>query len=113
MSNLPTRTRNAMMLCPLLAWALVTAAKPAAQAPVDEPIRTADVDVRGLTRADFPRVHQLAENVYVYAGLQTRTDIEMKFPTNNLIVVTSEGCSSPTPRSTKATPGSSSRPSEG
>lgn len=62
-----------------------------AQAPRDEVIRTADINVRGLKRSDFPRVHKLADNVYVYSGLQTRTDIEMEFTTNNLIVVTGDG----------------------
>ena len=63
----------------------------AAQAPRDEVIRTADINVRGLPRTDFPRIHKLADNVYVYSGLQTRTDIEMEFTTNNLIVVTRDG----------------------
>lgn len=54
-------------------------------------VRTADINVRGLTRSDFPQVHKLADNVYVYSGLQVRTDIEMEFTTNNLIVVTRDG----------------------
>lgn len=62
-----------------------------AQAAKDAVIRTADINVRGLKPTDFPRVHRLAENVYVYSGLQQRTDIEMEFPTNNLIVVTRDG----------------------
>jgi glyoxylase-like metal-dependent hydrolase (beta-lactamase superfamily II) len=66
-------------------------AAPASQAPAETPVRTADINVRGLSRADFPKLHRLADNVYVYAGLQTRTDIEMEFTTNNLVVVTSEG----------------------
>ncbi|MEQ1575225.1 MAG: MBL fold metallo-hydrolase, partial [Vicinamibacterales bacterium] len=52
---------------------------------------TADINLRGLKRSDFPRVHKLADNVYVYSALQDRTDIEMEFPTNNLIVVTRDG----------------------
>lgn len=63
----------------------------AAQAPLDEVIRTADINVRGLSRSAFPQVHKLADNVYVYSGLQQRTDIEMEFTTNNLIVVTRDG----------------------
>jgi cyclase len=55
------------------------------------PIRTADINVRGLKRTDFPRVYKLADNVYVYSGLQVRTDIEMEFATNNLFVVTPAG----------------------
>ena len=62
-----------------------------AQVPKDEVIRTADINVRGLKRSDFPRVHRLADNVYVYSALQLRTDIEMEFTTNNLIVVTRDG----------------------
>ncbi len=62
-----------------------------AQAPVDEVVRTADINVRGLKKSDFPKIHRLAENVYVYSALQTRTDIEMEFTTNNLFVVTSDG----------------------
>ena len=62
-----------------------------AQAPVDEVVRTADINVRGLKRSDFPRVHKLAESVYVYSALQSRTDIEMEFTTNNLFVVTRDG----------------------
>ena len=54
-------------------------------------MRTADINVRGVPRSAFPQVHQLAPNVYVYAGLQQRTDIEMEFATNNLIVVTDDG----------------------
>jgi len=62
-----------------------------AQAPTDEVVRTADINVRGLKRNDFPRVHKLAENVYVYSALQSRTDIEMEFTTNNLFIVTRDG----------------------
>jgi glyoxylase-like metal-dependent hydrolase (beta-lactamase superfamily II) len=63
----------------------------AAQAPVDEVIRTADINVRGLKRSDFPKMVRLADNVYVYSALQQRTDIEMEFTTNNLVVVTPDG----------------------
>ncbi len=63
----------------------------AAQAPADGVIRTADINVRGVARRDFPRVHKLADNVYVYSALQTRSDIEMEFTTNNLFVVTPGG----------------------
>jgi len=86
-----TNVRNISILATLVACVLLARAEPSAQTSVDEPVRTADVNVRGLARSDFPRVHQLAENVYVYAGLQLRTDIEMEFATNNLVVITSEG----------------------
>ena len=91
MPKVTTRARNVAILCAFLALWLLTRAEPTAQTPADEPVRTADINVRGLARSDFPRVHQLAENVYVYAGLQRRTDIEMEFTTNNLIVVTRDG----------------------
>lgn len=75
-----------------LAWAVVGTRQVAdAQAPNDEVIRTADINVRGLKRSDFPKVTKLADDVYVYSGLQTRTDIEMEFTTNNLFVVTRDG----------------------
>ena len=85
------RTRNVTILCASLALVWFSRAAPAGQAPTDDPVRTADINVRGLSRSDFPHVQQLADNVYVYAGLQLRTDIEMEFTTNNLIVVTSDG----------------------
>jgi cyclase len=91
MRRVPTTTRTIAILSALLALTWFARANPTAQAPTDDPVRTADINVRGLARSDFPRVHQLAENIYVYAGLQRRTDIEMEFTTNNLIVVTSDG----------------------
>ena len=33
---------------------------------VQEPIRTADITVRGLKPSDFPRITKLAANVYGY-----------------------------------------------
>jgi glyoxylase-like metal-dependent hydrolase (beta-lactamase superfamily II) len=91
MPKIPIFIRNITILCTLLTFTLFPRAETAAQDPTDEPVRTADINVRGLTRNDFPRVHQLAENVYVYAGLQRRSDIEMEFTTNNLIVITDDG----------------------
>ncbi|HET6955919.1 MAG TPA: MBL fold metallo-hydrolase [Vicinamibacterales bacterium] len=53
-----------------------------------EPIRTADITLRGLTKADFPRVTKLAENVYAYEQIDpTKRTVTV----NNLIVITSEG----------------------
>src|SRR5262245_3042978 len=75
----------------LFSIVLLFSAMLAAQAPRDEVIRTADINVRGVKRSDFPKVHKLADNVYVYSALQVRTDIEMEFTTNNLIVVTPQG----------------------
>jgi glyoxylase-like metal-dependent hydrolase (beta-lactamase superfamily II) len=85
------RLRTAMVLCALSGIALAVSGPAAAQQAKDDVIRTADINVRGLRRSDFPRMHKLADNVYVFSGMQTRTDIEMEFTTNNLIVVTREG----------------------
>jgi glyoxylase-like metal-dependent hydrolase (beta-lactamase superfamily II) len=80
-----------MKPCVVFALVLFASAHIDAQAPRDEVIRTADINVRGLKRSDFPQMHKVADNVYVYSGLQQRTDIEMEFTTNNLIVVTRDG----------------------
>jgi len=51
-------------------------------------IRTADISLRGLSKADFPRVTKLAENVYAYEQIDpTKRTVTV----NNLIVVTSAG----------------------
>jgi cyclase len=53
-----------------------------------KPIRTADITVRGLKPADFPRTRKLADNVYAYEQIDpTKRTITI----NNLIVVTREG----------------------
>ncbi len=53
-----------------------------------EPIRTGDIRVRGLTPADFPRITKLAANVYGYEQIDpTKRTVTV----NNLIVVTSDG----------------------
>ena len=54
-------------------------------------VRTGDAAVRGLREADFPRIHQLAENVYAYEELNGPASQSLSFTTNSLIVVTSEG----------------------
>ena len=52
------------------------------------PTRTADITLRGLTAADFPRVTKLADNVYAYEQIDpTKRTVTV----NNLIVVTSAG----------------------
>ena len=52
------------------------------------PVRTADISLRGLTSADFPRVTRLADNVYAYEQIDpTKRTVTV----NNLIVITSEG----------------------
>ena len=52
------------------------------------PVRTADIALRGLTAADFPRMTKLAENVYAYEQIDpTKRTVTV----NNLIVITSAG----------------------
>jgi len=53
-----------------------------------DPVRTADITLRGLKAADFPRVTRLAENVYAYEQIDpTKRTVTV----NNLIVITSAG----------------------
>jgi glyoxylase-like metal-dependent hydrolase (beta-lactamase superfamily II) len=52
--------------------------------------QTEEMKRRGLTDRDFPRLHRLADNVYVYEMLRAPFQ-GARFTTNNLIVVTSEG----------------------
>jgi cyclase len=53
-----------------------------------EPVRTADITVRGLKASDFPRIKKLADNVYSYEQIDpTKRTVTV----NNLIVITSEG----------------------
>jgi glyoxylase-like metal-dependent hydrolase (beta-lactamase superfamily II) len=55
---------------------------------VQDPVRTADITLRGLKAADFPRVTRLAENVYAYEQIDpTKRTVTV----NNLIVITSAG----------------------
>jgi len=52
------------------------------------PVRTADITLRGLTAADFPRVTKLADNVYAYEQIDpTKRTVTV----NNLIVITTAG----------------------
>jgi cyclase len=55
---------------------------------VQEPIRTADITVRGLKPTDFPRISTLASNVYAYEQIDPTKRI---VTANNLIVVSNEG----------------------
>jgi cyclase len=54
-------------------------------------VRTADADMRGLRASDFPRIIQLAENVYAYEDLMGEIGTSFAFTTNSLFVVTSDG----------------------
>jgi glyoxylase-like metal-dependent hydrolase (beta-lactamase superfamily II) len=56
--------------------------------PQQEPIRTADITVRGLKPADFPRIKKLADNVYSYEQIDPTKRV---VTVNNLIVVTTDG----------------------
>src|SRR5262245_30058550 len=53
-----------------------------------EVVRTADITVRGLKPADFPRITKLAANVYAYEQIDPTKRI---VTANNLIVVSSDG----------------------
>ena len=51
-------------------------------------VRTADITLRGLTAADFPRLRKLADNVYSYEQVDpTKRTVTV----NNLIVITGAG----------------------
>lgn len=79
------------MLKPTGIWAVllcVFLGSPPAQAQV---IRTADADVRGLRANDFPRITQLADNVYAYEDLMGELGTSFAFTTNSLIVITPAG----------------------
>ena len=88
-------TPGRTVLTAALAMALLVATQPRTHAQSDEVVRTADINLRGLSRRDFPRVHKLADNVYVFSAVQTRTDIEMEFTTNNLMVQPGGGVAIP------------------
>jgi glyoxylase-like metal-dependent hydrolase (beta-lactamase superfamily II) len=52
------------------------------------PVRTADIRVRGLTAADFPRLTRLADHVYAYEQIDPT---KRTITANNLIVITEAG----------------------
>jgi len=49
------------------------------------------VTVRGLRESDFPRLVELAENVYAYEDMNGDTTGNLAFTTNSLIVITDDG----------------------
>jgi glyoxylase-like metal-dependent hydrolase (beta-lactamase superfamily II) len=57
--------------------------------PADQQVRTADPYARGYTDDDFPRITELAPNVYAYEQLRSAGD--EKFTTVSMFVVTSDG----------------------
>ena len=52
--------------------------------------QTEEMKRRGLTDSDFPRLHKLTDNVYVYEMIRAPFQ-GARFTTNNLIVITSDG----------------------
>ncbi len=62
---------------------------PPAPAPEPEVVRTANPEARGLSVSDFPRVKELAPNVYSYEQLRAAGD--ESFTTVSMFVVTDEG----------------------
>src|SRR5471030_1922430 len=74
-----------MLIAGLVAvWSTVWSAPLAAQ----DPVRTADITLRGLSAADFPRVKKIADNVYSFEQIDpTKRTVTV----NNLIVVTPDG----------------------
>lgn len=59
------------------------------EAAPDELVRTADPYARGYTDDDFPRIRELATDVYSYEQLRSAGD--ERFTTVSMFVVTSEG----------------------
>ena len=53
-----------------------------------QPIRTADITVRGLRPAEFPRIKKLADGVFAYEQIDPTKRV---VTVNNLIVVTTDG----------------------
>jgi glyoxylase-like metal-dependent hydrolase (beta-lactamase superfamily II) len=65
--------------------------RPLPQGDANMVVRTADPKLRGLSRADFPRIYKLNDHVYIYENLQPIGDLEVNFTTNAMFVVTSDG----------------------
>ena len=57
----------------------------------DHVVAGADAAMRGFQESDFPRVHRLAENLYVAEDLAGPIDGNTAFTTNAMFVVTSDG----------------------
>ena len=81
MQGFATLGRSLMVAALLLSGAVVQG----------QVVRTADADVRGFRANDFPRITQLADNVYAYEDLMGELGTSFAFTTNSLIVVTSQG----------------------
>ncbi|MCA9738110.1 MAG: MBL fold metallo-hydrolase [Gemmatimonadota bacterium] len=90
--------RRSLLLLPLLVLLACGGEAPPAEAPStaapaaaagQEVLRTGDPYARGLTDEDFPRIHELARNVYSYEQLRSAGD--ERFTTVSLFVVTPAG----------------------
>ena len=77
----PSHTRE------LLAVALVTLAVGSFHVDAQRLVPTAELAKRGLTAQDFPRLTELANNVFAYEDVHVQGEIT----TNNLIVIGSDG----------------------
>lgn len=88
------RTTTTLALTALLVTGACTGTGSETSSEADQPqvtelLRTADPYARGYTDDDFPRIQELAPNVYSYEQLRSAGD--EKFTTVSLFVVTSEG----------------------
>jgi len=54
-------------------------------------LRTADASLRGFIASDFPRLHRVADDMYVIEDLNGPIGTDTAFTTNVMFVVTSEG----------------------
>jgi glyoxylase-like metal-dependent hydrolase (beta-lactamase superfamily II) len=71
---------RALLLCSLLLAPAILLAQ--------DPVRTADVNLRGLKATDFPRVTKLADRVYAFEQIDPS---KRTVTVNNLIVITDAG----------------------
>src|SRR5581483_1958481 len=74
----PNRWLIALCLVSACAWCVAA----------EEPIRTADIRLRGLSASNFPRMTRLADGVYAYEQIDPT---KRTITANNLIVITNDG----------------------
>jgi cyclase len=72
-----------------LSWGLAPAEAQIEVSP--RALRTADAAVRGFIESDFPRLHEVAENIYVIEDLYGAIDSSTAFTTDVMFVVTADG----------------------
>ena len=82
-------TALALPVFVLAAWIPGSPSAVAAQAFPD--YRSMDLTDRGYQEEEFPRVHEIADGVYIYEGLMSNDGQHWRFTINNLFVVTDEG----------------------